>query len=146
LEQLLSETDGRERIADLRGELQQTMEDGAGIFRTGASLEKAAGRLADLRERFGAVGIDDHSHTFNTELVAALELRGMIDVAECIVQSALRREESRGAHQRLDYPERDDEGFLAHSIARHVDGGPPQVDYLPVTITRLPPGKRVDGS
>ena len=146
LQRLLSETDGRERIADLRGELQQTMEDGAGIFRTGASLEKAAGRLADLRERFGAVSIDDHSHTFNTQLVAALELGGMIDVAECIVHSALRREESRGAHQRLDHPERDDERFLAHSLTRHVDGGPPQVDYLPVTITRLPPGKRVYGS
>jgi fumarate reductase flavoprotein subunit len=146
LQRLLSETDGRERIADLRGELQQTMEDGAGIFRTGASLEKAAGRLADLRERFGAVSIDDHSHTFNTELVAALELGGMIDVAEGIVHSALRRDESRGAHQRLDHPERDDEHFLAHSLARHVDGGPPQMDYLPVTITRLPPGKRVYGS
>jgi fumarate reductase flavoprotein subunit len=146
LQRLLSETEGRERIADLRSELQQTMEDGAGIFRTGASLEKATGRLADLRERFGAVGIDDHSHTFNTELVAALELGGMIDIAECIVHSALRREESRGAHQRLDHPERDDERFLAHSLARHVDGGPPQVDYLPVTITRLPPGKRVYGS
>src|SRR5947207_2284875 len=66
LARLLGETDGRERIADLRGDLQQTMEDGAGIFRTGASLEKAAGRLADLRGRFGALSIDDHSHTFNT--------------------------------------------------------------------------------
>jgi fumarate reductase flavoprotein subunit len=145
LQRLLSETDGRERIADLRGELQQTMEDGAGIFRTGESLEKAAGRLADLRERFGAVSIDDHSHTFNTQLVAALELDGMIDIAECIVHSALRREESRGAHQRLDHPERDDGRFLAHSLARRVDGEPPQVDYLPVTITRLPPGKRIYG-
>src|SRR5919202_2596778 len=146
LQRLLSGTKGRERIADLRGELQQTMEDGAGIFRTGASLEKAAGRLADLRGRFGAVSIDDHSDPFNTALIAALELGGMIDVAECIVHSALHREESRGAHQRLDHPERDDERFLAHSLARRVDDGPPQVDYLPVTITRLPPGKRVYGS
>jgi fumarate reductase flavoprotein subunit len=145
LKRLLGETSGRERIADLRADMQQTMEEGAGIYRTGASLQKAADRLSELRERFGSVAIQDHSHTFNTELVAALELGCMLDVAESIVHSALRREESRGAHQRLDHPARDDERYLAHSLAHRVDDGPPRVDYLPVTITRLPPGKRIYG-
>jgi fumarate reductase flavoprotein subunit len=145
LEQLLGGTDGRERIADLRTEMQQTMEDGAGIYRTGASLEKAAARLSELQERFRAVSLDDRSLTFNTELVAALELGCMLDVAQCIVHSALRREESRGAHQRLDFPTRDDEQYLAHSLVTLAPDGTPQVDYRPVTITRLPPGQRVYG-
>src|SRR5258706_1579197 len=130
LQRLLGETSGRERIADLRADMQQTMEEGAGIYRTGASLQKAADRLSELRERFGSVAIQDHSQTFNTELVAALELGCMLDVAESIVHSALRREESRGAHQRLDHPARDDERSLAHSLAHRVDDGPPRVDYL----------------
>jgi fumarate reductase flavoprotein subunit len=145
LKRLLGETSGRERIADLRAAMQQTMEEGAGIYRTGASLQKAADQLCELRERFGSLSIEDHSHTFNTELVAALELGCMLDVAESIVHSALRREESRGAHQRLDHPARDDERYLAHSLAHRVADGPPRIDYLPVTITRLPPGKRVYG-
>jgi succinate dehydrogenase flavoprotein subunit len=134
-----------ERIADLRTEMQQTMEDGAGIYRTGESLEKAAGRLSELQERFGAVSLDDSSLTFNTELVAALELGCMLDVAQCIVHSAWRREESRGAHQRLDFPTRDDERYLAHSVVTRAPDGTPQVEYQPVTITRLPPGQRVYG-
>ncbi|MGH8938556.1 MAG: FAD-binding protein, partial [Actinomycetes bacterium] len=98
LEQLLGRS-GTERVAELRTEMQQTMEDGAGIYRTGESLTKAADRLAELHGRSHRLAIDDHSRTFNTELVAALELFCMLDVAESIVHSALRREESRGAHQ-----------------------------------------------
>src|SRR4030095_9786435 len=89
--------------------------------------------------------IDDHSHTFNTERVAALELRFMLDVAETIVNAALRREESRGAHQRLDFPSRDDGRFLAHSLTRRAADGECRVEYVPVTITRWPPGERVYG-
>jgi fumarate reductase flavoprotein subunit len=145
LERLLAGTDGRERLADLRADLQDAMEEGAGIYRNAVSLEKAAGRVAELQERFRSVSVEDHSHTFNTELVAVLELGCMLDVAESIVHSALRREESRGAHQRIDFPTRDDERYLAHSLVHHADGGAPRVDYLPVTITTLPPGQRVYG-
>ena len=77
--------------------------------------------------------------------MAALELENMLDVAESTLYSALHRTESRGAHQRTDYPDRDDDGFLAHSMAYHVDGGPPRVEHLPVTITRWPPGERIYG-
>jgi len=145
LQGLLGRTGGRERMADLRTEMQDTMEEGAGIYRSGDSLEKAAARLGELQERYGSVSIEDHSHTFNTELVAALELGCMLDVAESIVHSALHRKESRGAHQRLDHPARDDEHYLAHSLAYRADNGTPRITYRPVTITRLPPGERVYG-
>jgi fumarate reductase flavoprotein subunit len=145
LEKLARESDGREQIADLRAAMQQTMERSVGIYRSGSSLHEAAGVLRQLQERYKDVAIHDHSRTFNTELTAALELSYMLDVAESMVQCALRREESRGAHQRTDFPKRDDTKYLAHSlVARQADGSP-KVSYLPVTITRWPPGERVYG-
>jgi fumarate reductase flavoprotein subunit len=141
----LRKTGGTERIATLRTEMQETMEDSAGIYRTSTILQKAAEKLQSLQERFQELSLDDHSYTFNTELTAALELSYMLDVAEAIVHSALRRTESRGSHQRTDYPERDDQQFLTHALAYRVEGGPPRIEYVPVTITRWPPGKRVYG-
>jgi fumarate reductase flavoprotein subunit len=142
---LLDRTDGRERIATLRDLMHQAMEEGAGIYRSAESLAKATDTLNELRERFGSLTIDDHSRTFNTELTSALELSHLLDVADCILASAARREESRGAHQRLDFPMRNDERFLAHSLAERGPDGACQVSYLPVTITRWPPGERVYG-
>ncbi|HEY8111377.1 MAG TPA: fumarate reductase (quinol) flavoprotein subunit [Actinomycetes bacterium] len=142
---LLDRTDGRERIATLRDQMHQAMEEGAGIYRSAESLAKAADTLNELRERYDSLGIDDHSRTFNTELTAALELSHLLDIADCILASAARREESRGAHQRLDFPMRNDERFLAHSLAERGPDGACQVSYLPVTITRWPPGERVYG-
>jgi len=121
------------------------MEQSAGIYRSGDSLARAADRLRGLQERFRDVALQDQSRTFNTELTAALELSFMLDVAEAIVHCALRREESRGAHQRTDFPARDDERFLAHSLASRNGDGSCRVEYLPVTITRWPPGERVYG-
>ncbi len=143
--QLLHRTGGRERIASLREEMQKTMEESAGIYRTGDALARAAGTLQQLQERFGDVGLEDYSRTFNTERIAALELSFMLDVAEAIVNSALRREESRGAHQRTDFPARSDEHFLAHSLIYRNPDGSCRVEYLPVTITRWPPAERVYG-
>ena len=142
---LLHKTDGRERIATIREEMQKTMEDGAGIYRSGEGLARAADKLRELHERFRGVALQDHSRTFNTELIAALELSSMLDVGGAIVESALRREESRGAHQRTDFPARDDERFLAHSLISRNDDGSSKLDYLPVTITRWPPAERVYG-
>lgn len=144
-QQFLQKSGGRERISTLREEMQVTMEHGAGIYRTGDSLTRASGKLNELRERFGCIALDDSSHIFNTELVSALELSFMLDVAESITHSALRRTESRGAHQRTDFPARNDETFLAHSLAYRQNEGPPRMEYLPVTITRWPPGERVYG-
>jgi fumarate reductase flavoprotein subunit len=125
--------------------MQKTMEESAGIYRTGDLLARAADRLRGLQERSAHVGIEDHSRTFNTERIAALELCFMLDVAEAIVNSALRREESRGAHQRTDFPARDDQRFLAHSLVSRSGDGSCAVEYSPVTITRWPPGERVYG-
>ena len=91
------------------------------------------------------MSLEDHSYTFNTELTAALELSYMLDLAQVIVGSAFERRESRGSHQRTDYPERDDGQFLAHSLASRAEDGSPRIEYLPVTITRWPPGQRVYG-
>ena len=144
-DQFLNKTGGRERIATIREEMQKTMEQSAGIYRTGESLEKGADKLRELQERFLDVGLDDHSRTFNTELVAALELGSMLDVAEAMIQCALHRTESRGAHQRSDFPARDDQKFLAHSLVARREDKVPEVSYQPVTITRWPPAERVYG-
>ncbi|MBC9822381.1 fumarate reductase (quinol) flavoprotein subunit [Terrabacter sp. MAHUQ-38] len=142
---LRDRTDGRESIAGLRTGMQQAMEDSAGIFRTEESLLGGAARLRELQERSESMAVDDHSRAFNTQVLAALELSNMLDVAEAIIAAALRREESRGAHQRLDFPARDDESYLAHSLVHRDETGAHKVEYLPVTVTRWPPGERVYG-
>jgi len=144
-EGFLRKNGGRERIAILRAEMHQIMEESAGIYRTETALKEATGKLKRLQERFQDLSLDDHSYTFNTELTAALELSYMLDVAQTILQSALERRESRGSHQRTDYPQRDDERFLAHSLAYRAEDDSPRIEYRPVTITRWPPGKRVYG-
>ena len=136
---------GREPISAIREEMQETMEDGAGIYRSADSMTKAGDKLRELQERFRSARVSDHSRTFNTELIAALELSCMLEVAEAIVFSALRREESRGAHQRTDFPARDDEHYLGHSLVHRDAAGSLTVEYRPVTITRWPPAERVYG-
>jgi len=142
---VLERTDGQERIATVREAMQKIMEESAGIFRSGPGLARAADLLRELEERARRVRLDDRSKTFNTELITALELRFMVEIARTMVASALNREESRGAHQRLDFPKRDDRRFLAHSLCRRGADGSCRVEYLPVTITRWPPGERVYG-
>ena len=138
---------GGERIATLRTELHDAMEDGAGIYRDAESLQAACDKVAELRERYGNVTLDDRTNSFNTELTAALELGSLLDVAEAMAHSAIERTESRGSHQRLDHAQRNDDDFLAHSLAfRREDGSPPRIEYKPVTITKWPPGARTYGA
>ena len=145
IDQIRSGDRGAERIADIREAMQSTMEDSAGIFRSGDSLTKGVDQLADLQLRLQRIQLSDETRVFNTELVAALELANMLDIAECMLQSALQREESRGAHQRTDFTTRDDTRFLNHALAyRDPDGGV-KIERSPVTITRWPPGERVYG-
>jgi fumarate reductase flavoprotein subunit len=144
-EGFLRKTGGRERIAAIRAEMHEVTEESAGIYRSGPGLGKGAERLRALQERVEDIALDDHSRTFNTELTTALELSCMLDLAEAVVQSALRRRESRGSHQRTDYPERNDTEFLAHSLAYRSEREAPRIEYQPVTITRWPPGQRVYG-
>src|SRR3954447_13591902 len=142
---LLGKGPGTESIAAVRDDMQATMEDAAGIFRTGPSMAKGADTLAELQERVGNVGLADTSRSFNTELLAALELANMLDISECILQAGMQREESRGAHQRTDFPARDDERFLTHLLVHRNPDGTSRVEDLPVTITRWVPGERVYG-
>jgi fumarate reductase flavoprotein subunit len=145
LRRLMDTMPGDDGVPAIRDEMQATMEEVAGIYRTGPELAKGADTLRGLQERVQRVGILDTSATFNTELVAALELANMLDVAECMLASGFGREESRGAHQRTDFPARDDQRFLAHQLVhREADGGT-RLEQLPVTITRWPPGERVYG-
>lgn len=143
-QQFLRKEGGSERIATLRDEMRSTMESGAGIYRDEASLQSTRAKLEELRERYGRLQLDDTSRTFNTELTTALELDFMLDVAEAIAHSALARTESRGSHQRTDFPERDDEHFLTHTMAYQTDGAP-RIEYMDVVITDWPPTERVYG-
>jgi fumarate reductase flavoprotein subunit len=136
--------DGDERIAQIRTEMQLTMESGCGIYRTEAGLRDTVSTLAALKERAKRVKLDDHTLSFNTELTAALELECMLEIAEAIAYSALNRTESRGSHQRSDFPERDDDQFLRHSICQPTESGP-RIEYRDVVITKWPPAERVYG-
>ncbi|HMI33042.1 MAG TPA: fumarate reductase (quinol) flavoprotein subunit [Propionibacteriaceae bacterium] len=145
IDQMRTPGRGSERIADIREEMQSTMEDSAGIFRSGESLSKGVDQLAELQQRLERVQLHDETQVFNTELVAALELANMLDIAETILLSALQREESRGAHQRTDFTARDDTRFLDHALAYREADGAVRVERSPVTITRWSPGERVYG-
>jgi fumarate reductase flavoprotein subunit len=142
---LLDRVPWEEDVSTIRSDMQATMEESAGIYRTGEGMTKGADRLRELQERATRIGVRDTSRTFNTELVAALEVTNLLDVAECMLASGMQREESRGAHQRLDFPARDDERFLAHQLVTREPDGTPRVERLPVTITRWPPGERIYG-
>jgi succinate dehydrogenase/fumarate reductase flavoprotein subunit len=114
------------------------------VFRTRESLEKLSKQLGALRERFTNIKIEDSSRTFNTELTAALELDFMLEISQTIVASALAREESRGAHARRDFPDRNDEKYLKHTIAfsRGPEDPRPRLEYRDVQITNFKPQAR----
>ena len=135
---------GTERIFSLRKEMNETMETSAGIYRSEKSLKETCDKIKELKDRFVNIVLEDKSLNFNTELTSALELEFMLDVAEAIAYSALKRTESRGSHQRSDFPERDDENFLKHSMAYQTNTKP-RIDYKDVVITKWPPGERVYG-
>jgi len=137
----LEKDGGRERIGPIRRDLQLAMEKGAGVFRTEESLKEGVEDVRALRERYRDLSLDDRDRAFNTELVAALELENMLDVAETIVRSGLERRESRGSHTRRDHPDRDDDRFLKHSLAFSAPDGP-RIEYGDVTVTRWPPAER----
>ena len=138
----LDKKGGDERIGTIREEMQHDMDAGAGVFRTREGLEKLTRQLGSLRDRFERIKIEDSSRTFNTELMAALELDFMLEVSETIAHSALAREESRGAHARRDFPERNDGKWLKHTIAFRGDGALPRLEYRDVRITNFEPQAR----
>ncbi len=137
----LLERTGDERHAAVRRELQQLMLRDVGIYRERAPLQAAVTEIAALKERYARVVVSDKGRVYNTDLLQTLETGHLLDIAECIALGALNREESRGSHARRDYPERDDEQWLRHSIFSHSGDGP-VCEYAPVTITRFQPEER----
>ena len=141
LRTLLDRTEG-ERPWSIRDELARSMHENFGLFRRPERMEEQIGIIEGLRERYRSVVVEDKGNVFNSDLTQALELGSLLDLAACMLPAGLERRESRGAHSRpFDFPERDDEGFLKHSIVTWEDGGP-KLDWAPVTITRWQPAER----
>jgi succinate dehydrogenase / fumarate reductase flavoprotein subunit len=141
IEALLARDQG-EPVARLRDELQQEMMDNVGVFRTAAGLQHALAKIAELRERYGRARINDHGRRFNTDLLEALEMGFLLDLAEATAASALHRTESRGGHFREDFPHRDDATWLKHTLLYRGPDGRHQFRYRPVVITRFHPKER----
>jgi succinate dehydrogenase flavoprotein subunit len=133
---------GTESAGAIRAEMQQIMFDEAFVVRTGTGLRVAADTIRGLKERYARVGIQDHSRTFNTDLMEAIELGFMLDCAELVVAGALAREESRGGHYREDFPTRDDVTWLKHTLA-YLEPEGVRMASKRVTITRFEPKERV---
>jgi succinate dehydrogenase / fumarate reductase flavoprotein subunit len=133
---------GKERSSHIRSELQEVMMDKVSVFRTGEDLLRALEKVRDLKERYRQVSLQDRGNCFNRDLLEAIELEYLLDLAEVISLGALKREESRGAHYREDYPDRDDEKWLVHTLCKFSDAEGPQISYKPVAITRFQPKER----
>jgi succinate dehydrogenase / fumarate reductase flavoprotein subunit len=141
LKTLLDRRDG-ERPWAIRDELAETMHENFGVFRREELMQEQGHVVERLRERYERVTVDDKGDVFNSDLTQALELGYLLELAQCMVVCGLARKESRGAHARpYDYPERDDENFLRHTVVRWVDGAP-ELAWKPVTITKWQPSAR----
>ncbi|MFE2275998.1 succinate dehydrogenase flavoprotein subunit [Streptomyces sp. NPDC059454] len=145
IERLRSST-GNERVATIRRELQETMDANVMVFRTEQTIKTAVEKIAELRERYKNVAIQDKGKRFNTDLLEAVELGNLLDLAEVMAVSALARKESRGGHYREDYPNRDDVNFMRHTMAYREVGADGtetvRLDYKPVVQTRYQPMER----
>ncbi|MFH8453132.1 succinate dehydrogenase flavoprotein subunit [Streptomyces fungicidicus] len=145
IERLRSST-GNERVAEIRRELQETMDANVMVFRTEQTIKTAVEKIAELRERYKNVAIQDKGKRFNTDLLEAIELGNLLDLAEVMAVSALARKESRGGHYREDYPNRDDVNFMRHTMAYREVGADGtetvRLDYKPVVQTRYQPMER----
>jgi len=144
--EMLRSSNGTERVAPLRKELQETMDMNAQVYRTEVTLKQALNDVHALRERYKNVSIQDKGTRYNTDLLEAIELGFLLDLAEVLVVSALERKESRGGHAREDYPHRDDVNFMRHTMAsRKVNAEGEEfvsLEYKPVSMTRYEPMER----
>src|SRR5690625_1430851 len=153
LQAMLAREEG-ERVADIRRELQETMDANVQVFRTAESLNEAKDVVRSLQDRYNRVSVQDKGKRYNTELMEAFELGFMLDLAEAVIEAALNREESRGGHYREDFPDRDDENWMKHTMVYRIDdeGGQTdaagiaphhlEIDYKPVVVTRYQPMER----
>ena len=132
---------GTESPARIRRELRVLMDKHAGVYRTGESMKEGLQKIGELKQRFRQISIQDKSRIYNTNLIQTLETENMLNLAEVLLFAGLAREESRGAHARTDFPKRDDENFLMHSMVHYL-GGKPRLGYKPVAITNWKPVER----
>jgi succinate dehydrogenase/fumarate reductase flavoprotein subunit len=121
--------------------MRETMITKVGIYRDKKPMEEALAKIKELKARFKAITIQNKGKVYNVDIIRAQELEGMLDVAEAIIVGALKREESRGAHSRLDFKERDDVNFLRHTVATYSPSGP-VITYSTVKITKYKPEAR----
>lgn len=135
-------SNGSEKVFSIRTRLQEIMMDKCGIFRNEADLKNLLGEIKELKERYNNISIQDKGTVFNTELMEAIELENLLINAEVTVYSALNRTESRGAHTREDFPNRDDNNWLKHTFIYNNEGSDPVIRYKPVTITKYQPMER----
>lgn len=135
-------SNGTEKIVSIRTELQNTMMDDCGVFRTKEGLQKMIVKLQELKERFKNISVQDKSKVFNTDLVEAMELENLLITAEATVHGAYQRTESRGAHTREDFPLRNDQEWMKHTFAFQNKEGEPDLKYKPVVVTRFQPMER----
>ena len=133
---------GKENAFTISTEMKKVMFEDVGIYRSGSVMESALDKIMELKERFKEIHVTDTGKIFNTELLNAWELGNMLDVSELVTVCALNRTESRGGHSREDYPQRDDDNWLKHTLAWK-DNGKIKVDYKPVVITKYQPKARV---
>ncbi|AEH60906.1 succinate dehydrogenase or fumarate reductase, flavoprotein subunit [Methanosalsum zhilinae DSM 4017] len=133
--------DGGESFADIKDELRQTMQKYVGVYRNRGDLENGLANVKSLENRGDDIRVKNRIKTFNMELMNVLEVKGMLDIARVITEGALVREESRGAHYRTDFLERDDKNWLKHTLA-YLKDGEPKLEYKDVTITQFQPKRR----
>lgn len=139
---ILKKSSGKERHGLLKSELQEDMRANVGVFREEGAMEKAIKKIEELKERAKNIGIDDKSKTFNTDVVEAYEFKNILLIAEVIARGAVMRQESRGAHYRTDFPERDDDKWLKHTLATLDGKGGIKFDFSEVSITKFKPQPR----
>jgi succinate dehydrogenase / fumarate reductase flavoprotein subunit len=142
IQEILDRPQSGERVAHIRRDMGVTMSENVGLFRSPERLEKQLGILKELRVRYEKVGVEDKGKVFNTDLLFHIELGYMLDCAEMITKSAIERKESRGAHTRLDFKERNDEEWLKHIVLTKQPDGSEKMSYIPVTITQWQPQER----
>ncbi|MCK4986377.1 MAG: FAD-binding protein, partial [Desulfobacterales bacterium] len=138
----LMRSSGKETSGAIRAELQESMMENVSVFRQKNSLNAALDKIKQLKARYKNLSIQDKGNCFNRDLLDAIELGHLLDLAEVITLGGLHRKESRGAHSREDFPERDDKKFLAHTLVRYDEAKGPQIFTKPVVITKFEPKER----
>ena len=135
-------TKATENLNDIRNDLQNTMTNQVGVYRSGEDMESANEKIKELQDRFTKVHVEDRGGNFNTNIIETIEMSHMLEFSELIVAGGIAREESRGAHARVDFPTRDDEKWMKHTMAFRTEEGGYELRYKPVTVTKYQPEER----